>query len=365
MKCNTMTECQGDKHLVFNIDLRVNPAERVAEVARTVVPLKERVGARHVSFNLAYGEGGATKYCNLPVYVTEDAAERVIRLLFPPDFCLTVWDGTVEVVVFGLEYHVDKRTEVVTEVMNSSTAIRPAAGRIQLRVNLSDMTPEDEMNSPVILDSIIDQVRNVHNWNLPIDLILVDSSMVDYITDILEINRHYSSLSKNFMIKARRPENLFSKFEHEIINLVINIDETDIAVYFNNAHVKDPNLIFLYENNDIVISGSDNAHTPVTNGWNRFANEIKWGHYPAVFLCSPTSERYYPVAYQFNRSADGTVVAGGVMEISYYKEVDGQMELWIERRIFQGEPSAGNTYTPGASGMGPVILKVQLGPITY
>lgn len=148
----------------------------------------------------------------------------------------------------------------------------------------------------------------------------------------------------------------------DVMNLDIRIDEADVTVSFNNGHEQDPNLIFLCENNDRVISGSENAHIPATNDWNRFANEIKWGHHPAVFLCSAASERYYPVAYQFNRSADGTAVAGGVMEISYYREVDGQMELWIERRTFTGAPFGGWQYSGGNPR--PVILKVRLGTIT-
>lgn len=71
-KCDVFSDCMCDRHLVMSLDLRVDLENRLAEVSRVVVPLKERIGGVSVSVNLAYQENGVSKYCNLPVYVTED-----------------------------------------------------------------------------------------------------------------------------------------------------------------------------------------------------------------------------------------------------------------------------------------------------
>ena len=68
-KCHVFEACTCDQHLVMNLDLRVELENRVAEVSRVVVPLKEQIGCLQVSVSLAYREDGVTKYCNLPVCV--------------------------------------------------------------------------------------------------------------------------------------------------------------------------------------------------------------------------------------------------------------------------------------------------------
>mgnify|MGYP000105454834 FL=1 len=53
-KCNVFAECVCDGFLVMKLDLRVELERRLAEVARVIVPLKERIGGLHVSTSLAY-----------------------------------------------------------------------------------------------------------------------------------------------------------------------------------------------------------------------------------------------------------------------------------------------------------------------
>ena len=157
-KCNVFAECVRDGFLVMELDLRVELERRLAEVARVIVPLKERIGGLHVSTSLAYQENGVTKYCNLPMLVTENEQERIVRLLFPVDFSVTIWSDGVEKAISGLEYHVDKRTEMVTEVSSDLNLFQSVHGRIQLSFNVKDITEEDGLNSEAILSSLIAQV---------------------------------------------------------------------------------------------------------------------------------------------------------------------------------------------------------------
>lgn len=164
-KCDVFSDCMCDRHLVMNLDLRVDLENRLAEVSRVVVPLKERIGGLSVSVNLTYQENGVSKYCNLPVYVTEDEQERVIKVSFPADLRVTIWTDGVEKAIHGLEYHVNKHTEVVTEVVTDVNTFQPTPGRIQLSILVKDITEEQGLNSDTILSSLTAQAQRIRDWN--------------------------------------------------------------------------------------------------------------------------------------------------------------------------------------------------------
>lgn len=363
-KCDVFSDCMCDRHLVMNLDLRVDLENRLAEVSRVVVPLKERIGGLSVSVNLAYQENGVSKYCNLPVYVTEDELERVIKVSFPADLRVTIWTDGVEKAIHGLEYHVDKRTEVVTEVVADVNTFQPTLGRIQLSFLVKDITEEDGLNSDAILSSLTAQAQQVRDWNQPIDLVLEQKPGKSYLmAEILEVQRQYVASQLKLTIRARRPNNLIPTIGTEIMELSITVgNEGVLEVGFLEKSAFLPNLIFLYEDANGLISNfdQDGSWTAPVN-WEWFASGLQAEQYPAVYLRSPNSGGYCPVNYQVFRD-EANVVNGVLMEISYYREVDGHLELWTEQRNFDGLPRISSSYADG-QGEPLKIRKVILGTI--
>lgn len=360
-KCNVFAECVRDGFLVMELDLRVELERRLAEVARVIVPLKERIGGLHVSTSLAYQENGVTKYCNLPMLVTENEQERIVRLLFPVDFSVTIWSDGVEKAISGLEYHVDKRTEMVTEVSSDLNLFQSVHGRIQLSFNVKDITEEDGLNSEAILSSLIAQVQQVRNWNQPIDLVLIQKTSY-LMVEVVEVQRQYTGSQLILTLRVRRPDNFISKIGGEIIELSIHVGNEGVDVEFSEKPAFIPNLIFLYEDGNGIISLLDrDQNWTLLENWERFASELDAKQQPAVYLRSPNSGGYCPAVYQVFRNGEGAVERF-LMEISYYREVDGHLELWTEQRDFDGLPMTGATYAVGQEGA-LKIRKVVLGTI--
>lgn len=363
-KCDIFSDCMCDRHLVMNLDLRVDLENRLAEVSRVVVPLKERIGGLSVSVNLTYQENGVSKYCNLPVYVTEDEQERVIKVSFPADLRVTIWTDGVEKAIHGLEYHVNKHTEVVTEVVTDVNTFQPTPGRIQLSILVKDITEEQGLNSDTILSSLTAQAQRIRDWNQPIDLVLEQKPGRSYLmAEILEVQRQYVASQLKLTIRARRPNNLIPTIGTEIMELSITVgNEGVLEVGFLEKSAFLPNLIFLYEDDNGLISNldQDGSWTAPVN-WEWFASELQAEQYPAVYLRSPNSGGYCPVNYQVFRD-EANVVNGVLMEISYYREVDGHLELWTEQRNFDGLPIISSSYA-GGQGEPLKIRKVILGTI--
>lgn len=361
-KCHVFEACTCDQHLVMNLDLRVELENRVAEVSRVVVPLKEQIGCLQVSVSLAYRENGVTKYCNLPVCVTENEQERIVKLLFPADLCVTIWSDGAEKVIHGLEYHVDKRTEVVTEVVTDLNTFQPVPGRIQLSFNAKDITAEEGLNSEAILNSLTAQAQQVRDWNQPIDLIIVQLKTDFLSVEIIEVRRQYVGAQLTLTIRARRPDNLIPKIGKEIMELSILVNNDEVAVMFTEKPAFIPNLIFLYEDGNGLISNLDrDGSWTLARNWDWFAYELNAEQQPAVYLRSQNSGGYCPATYQIFRN-EANVINRVLMEISYYREVDGHLELWTEQRNFDGVPSSGANYFDG-QGDPLKIRKVVLGTI--
>lgn len=356
-RCDVFAECGCDQHLVLNLDLRVELEKRLAEVACVVVPLKEGVGMLHVSTSLAYQENGVTKYCNLPVCVTEDEQERIVRLLFPAGLNVTIWRDGTEKVIHGLEYHVDKRTEVLTEVVTEVNQLPVAANRIHIFMETKNFVSSPAgMNSEANLVAVLEQVNQIQDWNMPVDFVLVLPTGMKYYLEAMTLYDKNGVLE----ISARCPDSFLSFVKNDVIVLQVQRKGEELSVSFQNRDEVHRNLLLLYENNDNVIDGNDKDLSDMSSihigNWMRFEEEIRRGYYPVVYLKSFASERYYPVSYQYSISPDNSTLSL-VMEISYYKEVDGMMELWIENRTF-----VDNLYRYGGNGI-PEIKKVVLGAV--
>lgn len=356
-KCDVFSDCICDRHLVMNLDLRVDLENRLAEVSRVVVPLKERIGGLSVSVNLAYQENGVSKYCNLPVYVTEDEQERVIKVSFPADLRVTIWTDGVEKAIHGLEYHVDKRTEVVTEVVTDVNQVPTAANRIHIYLETKNFVSNPAgMNSEANILAVMEQVQDIRDWNMPVDFVLVLPNGMKY---YLETTALYDKKSI-VEISGRCPDSFLTFVKNDVIVLQVRRNGEDLSVSFQNQDEVRRDLLLLYENNDNVIDGQDRDVSDRSvihaENWERFKQEIKRGYYPVVYLKSLNSGSYCPVSYQYTLSSEKSVLSL-VMEISYYKEVDGVMELWLERRVFEDD-----LYRYAGDGK-PEIKRVVLGTV--
>lgn len=356
-KCDVFSDCMCDRHLVMSLDLRVDLENRLAEVSRVVVPLKERIGGLSVSVNLAYQENGVSKYCNLPVYVTEDEQERVIKVSFPADLRVTIWTDGVEKAIHGLEYHVDKRTEVVTEVVTDVNQVPTAANRIHIYLETKNFVSNPAgMNSEANVLAVMEQVQDIRDWNMPVDFVLVLPNGMKY---YLETTALYDKKSI-VEISGRCPDSFLTFVKNDVIVLQVRRNGEDLSVSFQNQDEVRRDLLLLYENNDNVIDGQDRDVSDRSvihaENWERFKQEIKRGYYPVVYLKSLNSGSYCPVSYQYTLSSEKSVLSL-IMEISYYKEVNGVMELWLERRVFEDD-----LYRYAGDGK-PEIKRVVLGTV--
>lgn len=120
MKCDFFQECETAKNLVIDIDLRVDKQVRIADIAKRLLPLNDKIGEVHISANLAYNEQGQSKHTNLPAYAIETDEERIFCILFPTETYATIWQNPGYRSINLLEYHIDKHTEVITEVSDAA-----------------------------------------------------------------------------------------------------------------------------------------------------------------------------------------------------------------------------------------------------
>lgn len=355
--------CTCEETVILDIDLRTTVEVRVAKVAKEILPLNDKIGEYHISADLAYPENGMTKRMNLPVYTTETTDERILHVFFPAGVYVNVFNEKQEVRINCLEYRVDKKTEVVTEV--TSQISTGNTERIQLFINIEDFTVEEGINTKIVLDSLTQQVKGIVDWEKPIDLIFVDRSGKLHFQNIIFQERELKADSKSITIKAEREEygNLVSLFKEGIIELAIWNEVTDggadIGAYFESRRKVNRDIIYLYENNDNFITAPDHDSYGWANSknWNYFSEELNKGHFPVVYLWSPTSEKYCPATYKFTENEL-------ILEVSYLKEIDGLFQLWIERRYFiGGKPGIGTIYrnASDSDATGPEIIKIPLG----
>lgn len=94
--------------------------------------------------------------------------------------------------------------------------------------------------------------------------------------------------------------------------------------------------IYLTENGDYQVDTSD-------KNWFKLRDELNKGNRPLLSLKTPESGVYCPVTYEFTPVTPATTPVSyqGKMEISYLKETDGVMEMWVETRIFTNFYGAG------------------------
>lgn len=359
-KCNVSLPGEEVKDLILDVDLRINAALRINKVANVLLPLNDRLGEFHLSVNLFFKVGEAVRHINLPAYMTENEQERILHVLFPAEVQVMVYKDEAETSINLLEYHIDKRSEVVTEV-SGTDPYEQNCGHNVLTLDVagidfnSDWTRNEEL-----LASVLEQAKKVSDWDKPLDVIIAEGGMKNYCWTLNIAN--YSTI---IQILARSYGSYIRPYTKEILEIVIKPFGEDAFVNIKNTTEVRRDLIFLYEDNNDVISGADsdrNNARAKPNNWNIFVTELVQGNQPAVFLASPTSGKYCPVAYTFELDETTKQVKNLVMDISYYKEVNGQFQLWIERRSFPGGCGAGASYYHGDDGM-PIFFKFSLTPV--
>lgn len=360
-KCNVSLPGEEVKDLILDVDLRTNADLRINKVANVLLPLNDRLGEFHLSVNLFFKVGEAVRHINLPAYMTENEQERILHVLFPAEVQAMVYKDEAETAINLLEYHIDKRSEVVTEV-SGTDPYEQKCGHNVLTLDLAGIdSNSDWTQNAELLASVLEQAKKVSDWDKPLDLLIRDKAAKEW-CEILKISVRTNTIK----INARIPNNFINAvFMHEIIEVFIDFAEGEEGVDIRNVPEQRHDLIFLYENNDALISGVDfdrNNARAKSNNWNVFASELVHGNQPAVFLASPTSGKYCPVAYTFELDETTKELKNLVMDISYYKEIDGQFQLWIERRRFPKGCWNPATYDHDDNGK-PIFFKFSLTPV--
>lgn len=362
MNCNTINPCQCDEHLIFNIDLRTGQPVRLNKIAQELVPFGDKIGEHHISVNLVYRQENETKHINLPAYVIETPQERILNILFPADTKVSIKQAEQTANINRLAYHIDKLTETVTE--ESAFVTIESVGNLNiLSISLSDITAEKGISSDAIIASLQAQAAKITDWQKPIEIRFNGTNGIQSVAEVTKLERTINDVLTYICIKVQRPElakNVIDK-NSITINLYISKDNSVFAQTTASNTTDDNEVIYLYENNDGIIGLTDfdpQWQDYTIGNWDRFDEKISRKQTPLTFMSTPTSGQYCPVSYHFNYNPETSALVSGVMDISYYKEVEGQLQLWIERRNFNGNLS---TYT-GDEGIGePKIIKYALG----
>lgn len=356
MKCNTITECQGDKHLIINIDLRTEQTLRAAEIERQIVFLKEKAGENHISVNLTYSENNQLKQTNLPAYLKESAQHRTLCLLFPPDMQVSIWKNGVDIAINQLEYQIDRRTQTVNEISGTAQTTTDSTFNF-VAIDLDLMTEEEGLNAPALQDSIYQQGLRFTDMEKPF-LFKITKTIGTTRAVCYFYNRATSlikGVSKKFHFTI--PIDITNSDIAKAIGggrIFFRADQTDdgsYEVYFENSINGIPGIeaIFLCENSDGFLTAQDrnmsSALGILATPWDRFGTAIEEKRFPAVYLKSMDSEEFCPVSYLFTPNTTNPSNFDGKMVISYFKTVGENTELWRETRKFTNTtPSTGAVF---------------------
>lgn len=110
-----------------------------------------------------------------------------------------------------------------------------------------------------------------------------------------------------------------------------------LGTYTDDAPVE---VIRLIEDGNYVLNAAD-------RNWNKLYDELNKGNRPLLSLKTPESGAYCPVTYEFTPLTPATtpdVSYQGKIEISYLKETDGVMEMWVETRVFSAFNGQASSY---------------------
>lgn len=357
MKCNTITECQGDKHLILDLDLRVEQLLRTIKVEREIVPCKEKTGALHLSVNLAYCENNQLKHINLPAYMKETEQERTLCVIFPPNLRISIWKNGADTAINRLEYHIDRRTEAVTEISGIAETEAGDSGFNFVKIDLDLMTEAEGLAAPALQDSVYQQGLKLTDMEKPFLFKIMKT--VGTTRAICYFYNKAISLAKSVSKKFHFTISI--DITNSDITKVIGggriffrADQTDdgsYEVYFEKSIVGIPGTeaIFLCENSDGFLTVQDRNMSSdlgiLATPWDRFGIALQEKRFPAVYLKSADSEIFCPVSYLFTPNATEPSTLDGRMTISYFKTVGENTELWRETRTFTStSPSTGSMF---------------------
>lgn len=324
------------KNLVLNIDLREEPEVRIREISPFLTSLKEAIGTLHVSVSLAYAENNQSKYINLPAFITETTEERILSVFFPDNVSVTIWKESAETDIDFLEYHIDKRTSIVTENSGiNEYRYKPKESDFNIiTIDLDLATPEDGIQSEALENSIYNQFKTLSSLEKPFIFKVVLGDTKEYCYCRYIENNTYSIEIRNQAIIS------FLKGSRLRFRYYQNKGEWIIRIY-EDGYSLGRETIFLCENGDGLIFSPDNdmSHTYGIPGsmWEEFHKALSEKRFPAVFLKTPSSDLFCPVEYLFHKSTTDPEQPQGAMRISYVKG----NEFWVETRHFNDIPTLG------------------------
>ena len=234
---------------------------------------------------------------------------------------------------------------------------------IRLTIDLNQMDELYGIDSEAIENSLLAQAECITDWNKPIQLFLFSGNTnggLTYEAILLSNTKLDNSKGSTFSLFFKTPDEFLDRIEEMLkLKIVVSKSGSVSAISITKDCFPDKRIFHLKENGDGVISLVDNQPH---GDWDSFDEELKKGKHPTVYLSTPTSNGECPVVYNFQTNAEGKLE--GIMEIHYYKMVEDERQLWIEKRVFTDGCSSGSLYSTEALiekySLEPDIIKFQI-----
>lgn len=332
---NEMMKGFETKHLLaFDVDLRIAMEVRLAEVSRRLTDCKDELGKRHLCADIAYLDGGKVKWANTGCYVREDDEALYVCLLFPVGVTVNILENHVETAINVLEYRIDKFTEAMTEIARLDDENTCKGNVLFFDFGLIDSG--QGVNTPAFVESILEQVRKIKDWSVPI--------MGRF---KVRANREYYIMSSGTWLSGQSKVELWfslpfasTLYYPNGYNLTVEY-EGDQIYMSENLEGADFRVLFLTLNDDLQVDTADN-NACLKGDWNRFYQMMQRGGYPGVYLKTWNNGGYYPAHYSFEPVGDAF---RGKIGCLYVKEIDGVKKLVSHELVFDATQNGASDFT--------------------
>lgn len=324
MENEMMKRFEAKDLLAFEVDLRIAREVRLAEISRRLTARKDELGKRHLSAEIAYLDGGKVKWINMGCYVREDDEAWYVCLLFPAGVMVNILENQVETAINVLEYRIDKYSEVVTEVARLDDENVYKGNTLFFDLGL--INPEQGLDTPALVDSVLEQVRQIKDWSTPILGKFKVRTNWEYHIIASEVWR---ANPNNINIWFPFPATVSTPYLPDKCNFLVSY-ENDSVLLTESLGDADFQVLFLTASDDFQIDVSDN-NTCLKGEWYRFYRMMKRGAYPGVYLKTWNTGGYYPAHYNFEPVGDAF---RGKIGCLYVKDVNGVKKLVSDELVF-------------------------------
>lgn len=205
-------------------------------------------------------------------------------------------------------------------------------------LNKSELTSSDWEKNEAIKETLKSQLRTFTDLNRPLCVIVNAYDMKYYPEIICLRNLFVDKDNYTIIFKVKWPK----EFQYEIgcdqSQFSVGVGNFETITNITNEFLPELHTLFLYDNSNYIIDASDfdpDNQLAKSINWQKWNDLLKAGIMPVVYLRSDLSEHYCLAEYKYFFNEVSQEYDTDV-EIAYRKVVDGQLQLWIERRYFKG-----------------------------